>query len=238
MDISEYSNLRIKLSSSSTCNGISGLNHDMAEPTIYFGYGSNLWRHQMRKRCPTSKYLGIARLKGYKWIIYDRGYANIVEIMDEEDTTSKHDYSKEVWGLVYSLEPSDEARLDVNEGVPIAYDKEWIECEFWSTSESEDDATASEQFPNEQQSITGKPDTSKEPGKVDMLVYINRDGTDESESKKEYVYRMNMGIKDALKEGMPKEYVKQVLRKYIPEREDEEVASVARRQALEFQDET
>lgn len=210
----------------------------MAEPTIYFGYGSNLWRHQMRQRCPTSTYLGIARLKKYKWIIYDRGYANIVEIEDEKETSSKHDYSKEVWGLVYSLEPRDEARLDINEGVPFAYDKEWIKCEFWPTSESDDDALASEQFPNEHESTKGKPDTSKDPKKVDMLVYINRDGTDESDPKKEYIYRMNMGIKDALREGMPKEYVKQVLRKYIPEREDEEVAAVARRQALEFQDET
>ncbi|KAF2164478.1 hypothetical protein M409DRAFT_25356 [Zasmidium cellare ATCC 36951] len=211
----------------------------MSKRTVYFGYGSNLWRHQMRKRCPTSKYLGIARLKSYKWIIYDRGYANIVEIKDDEDKTIwKHDYRKEVWGLVYSLEPSDEARLDVNEGVPIAYTKEWIECEFWPTSESNDDAFASEQFPNELESAKGKPDTSKEPKKVEMLVYINREGTDgDNDSKKEYIYRMNMGIKDALKEGMPNEYVKQVLREYIPEREDEEVVEVAKRQALDFQDE-
>lgn len=238
MDISEYSTLRVRLSSSSSFNTTSELSHDMSKHTIYFGYGSNLWRHQMRQRCPTSRYLGIARLKSYKWIIYDRGYANIVEIKDEEKISSKHDYGKEVWGLVYSLEPSDEARLDVNEGVPVAYTKEWIECEFWPTSESKHDALACEQFPNEHESTEAKPDTSKAPQKVDMLVYINRDGTDDSESKKEYIYRMNMGIKDALKEGMPKEYVKQVLRKYIPEREDEEVVEVARRQALEFQDET
>ncbi|KAK4499519.1 hypothetical protein PRZ48_010034 [Zasmidium cellare] len=210
----------------------------MSKPTVYFGYGSNLWRHQMRTRCPTSKYLGIARLKNYKWIIYDRGYANIVEIKDEDKTSSKYDYRKEVWGLVYSLEQSDEDRLDGNEGVPIAYTKEWIECEFWPTSESEEDALASEQFPNDHESSKGKPDISKQPKKVDMLVYINRKGTDgDYDPKKEYIYRMNMGIKDALKEGMPKGYVKQVLRDYIPEREDGDVVEIAKRQALDFQDE-
>lgn len=195
----------------------------------------------MRQRCPTSKYLGIARLKGYKWIIYDRGYANIVEEKHSESPAlnQKHDYTHECWGLVYSLEKPDEERLDGNEGVPVAYKKEWIECELWPTSESSSDAIAAEAMEN----ITfrwakGKPDTSKEPKKVDMLVYINRDMTKETPPKKEYIYRMNMGIKDAVKEGMPEEYVRQVLRKYIPDREDEEVVEVARKQALEFEDET
>lgn len=44
---------------------------------LYFGYGSNLWKAQMQSRCPTSKYLGIARLNGYRWIINKRGYANV-----------------------------------------------------------------------------------------------------------------------------------------------------------------
>ncbi|KAF2217720.1 hypothetical protein CERZMDRAFT_31255 [Cercospora zeae-maydis SCOH1-5] len=192
--------------------------------TIYFGYGSNLWLHQMRQRCPTSKYLGIARLKGYKWIIYDRGYANIVELSEEEKhaVADEHDYSKEVWGLVYSLQPEDERRLDVNEGVAHgSYSKEWIECEFWTTSSER----------------AGRPDTSKKPGKTDMLVYINRQNVREGKSKEEYVYRMNAGIRDALKENVPRMYVGQVLRKWIPDMEDESVKEVARRQALEFEDE-
>lgn len=182
--------------------------------------------------------MGIARLKGYKWIIYDRGYANIVEIKDKDEGTEKHDYTKEVWGLVYCLEPDDEAQLDLNEGVPIAYKKEWIKCEFWPTTESEEDADASEQFPNDHVSLKGKPDTSKKPRKAKMLIYIDRKRMKDSEPKKEYIYRMNMGIKDAVKEGMPKEYVDQVMRKFIPEQEDEEVAEMARKQALEFEDET
>ncbi|KAI5366573.1 putative gamma-glutamyl cyclotransferase, gamma-glutamylcyclotransferase [Septoria linicola] len=208
--------------------------------TIYFGYGSNLWLHQMRQRCPTSKYLGIARLKGYKWFIYDRGYANIVKLSDEEETRQesdgrqKHDYRTEVWGLVYGLEASDEARLDVNEGVAHgAYSKEWIECEFWTAS-SERTITEDTQY-GFAYAPKGKPDTAKRPGKEDMLVYINRDNVRKGEIKHEYIYRMNQGIKDAINEGLAEEYVKQVLRKWIPEEEsDANVSRLARKQAAEF----
>jgi hypothetical protein len=30
--------------------------------TLYFGYGSNLWKQQMDRRCPENKFLGTARL--------------------------------------------------------------------------------------------------------------------------------------------------------------------------------
>lgn len=218
--------------------------NDKPKKTIYFGYGSNLWLHQMRQRCPTSKYLGIARLTGYKFIIYDRGYANIVELSDEEKLRrgsgdhQKHDYRNEVWGLVYSLEPSDEARLDVNEGVAHgAYGKEWIECEFWTASSERkviEDTQHGFAYARE-----GQPDPTKKPGQEKMLVYINRVNVREGDIKHEYIYRMNQGIKDALKEGLPKEYVKQVLRKWIPEEEsDAHVSQLARRQAAEFGDES
>ena len=69
------------------------------------------------------------------------------------------------------------------------------------------------------------------------MVYINRHRTSEGVSKEEYVYRMNCGIKDAVKEGVPKEYIEQVLRKWIPEDEDEDAKEVALRQAESFVDE-
>lgn len=92
-------------------------------PTVYFGFGSNLWLEQMRTRCPTSNYLGVARLNGYRWIINDRGYANVVS--SPSKNSSKKQYKHTVFGLVYSLLLADEARLDRNEGVPKAYTKEY-----------------------------------------------------------------------------------------------------------------
>jgi gamma-glutamylcyclotransferase len=203
--------------------------------TLYFGYGSNLWRHQMHTRCPNSTYLGIARLNNFKWIINERGYANVVEIeettrqtqgqrqkaadqshtaFDEEAMQWKRNYETQVWGLVYSLQASDEARLDRNEGVPVAYAKEVMGCDCWPVKNDHHD--------HEDQSLMPADVTGKKPQKKDMLVYINRQAVTPSEPKEEYVYRMNMGIRDAVKEGVPEGYVREVMRKFIPEVKDEE----------------
>jgi len=196
--------------------------------TVYFGYGSNLWLQQMRQRCPASKYLGVARLNNYKWIINDRGYANVVELHSSSSDTSDattQDYAHVVFGLVYSLQPSDESRLDKNEGVPHAYTKEYLACDFWA---SEDGA---------------KVDVDKKPTQTkDMLVYIDRKRVTDDEPKDEYVVRMNKGIDDAVVKGVPEKYVKDVMRKFIPAEDKgnakrRSVEAKAYRQALEFVDE-
>ncbi|KAL9584321.1 MAG: hypothetical protein Q9203_004702, partial [Teloschistes exilis] len=48
-------------------------NHPENKQTLYFAYGSNLWLHQMSLRCPSSVYVGVARLPNYRWIINARG---------------------------------------------------------------------------------------------------------------------------------------------------------------------
>jgi gamma-glutamylcyclotransferase len=205
--------------------------------TIYFGYGSNLWLHQMHIRCPTSKYLGVARLNKFKWIINDRGYANVVEVKNDKNTkaeekSGKSKFSEVVFGLVYSLEPADEARLDKNEGVPIAYTKENLSCDFWSAGLASDPES-----PNH-----GKVDTSTPPTlNRNMLVYIDRQRITPDEPRKEYIFRMNQGIEDAVKLGVPQDYVDEVMREYIPaEKEDEasEVEEFAKKQATQFEDES
>ncbi|KAF2019310.1 hypothetical protein BU24DRAFT_431171 [Aaosphaeria arxii CBS 175.79] len=203
--------------------------------TIYFGYGSNLWLHQMDLRCPTSQYLGVARLNNYRWLINDRGYANVVEVTNSSRTNEPSPYEDVVYGLVYSLEKEDERRLDLNEGVPIAYTKELLPCDVW-------------------QSEDGKPvDVSKKPDSEEkMLVYIDRNRTTPSTPKTEYIYRMNRGISDALKQGVPQKYVDDVMRKFIPsddkhddDGDDEErkgnreaMAQFAKQQAVRFEDES
>ena len=188
-------------------------------PTIYFGFGSNLWLHQMITRCPSSTYLGVARLPSYKWIINDRGYANVVSY----PSTINSEYAHTVFGLVYSLLPTDEARLDRNEGVPHAYTKEYLPCDFWASKD-------------------GKGiDVSHEPterGKK-MLVYIDRKRVTGDRPKEEYVYRMNRGIEDAIRMGVPEEYVEEVMRPYIPKDQGERksLEEKARGQAAEFVDE-
>jgi hypothetical protein len=182
--------------------------------TIYFGYGSNLWKDQMIKRCPTSSYIGIARLNGYRWLINNRGYANVVQ--PKPDNKTDVDV---VWGLVYSLQPEDEERLDINEGVPYAYIKEMLTVDYWSATNA------------------SKPDTDREAVETKMLVYIDRKRVKPDRPKKEYIYRMNMGIRDAVAEGMPQNYVDEVMRSFIPDAEDREVEQFAKQQAVFFEDE-
>jgi gamma-glutamylcyclotransferase (GGCT)/AIG2-like uncharacterized protein YtfP len=86
---------------------------------FYFAYGSNLWRKQMQDRCPNHRVIAKGVLKGYRWIISARGYANIVN--------SKPD---EVHGIVYEISESDEHSLDRDEDVQKgAYRKEMIMIE-------------------------------------------------------------------------------------------------------------
>ena len=47
--------------------------------TKYFAYGSNLSFSQMNKRCPDNIRLNVGRLNGYRWIISNRGYANVIK---------------------------------------------------------------------------------------------------------------------------------------------------------------
>jgi gamma-glutamylcyclotransferase (GGCT)/AIG2-like uncharacterized protein YtfP len=73
---------------------------------LYFAYGSNMLQDQMNERCPNHKYFGHGILKGFRWIITERGYANIIK--SEKD---------EVHGVVYRINEEDEAALDKAEGV-------------------------------------------------------------------------------------------------------------------------
>ncbi|PPQ63275.1 hypothetical protein CVT24_006800 [Panaeolus cyanescens] len=82
----------------------------MKKKTTYFGYGSNLWRDQMKRRCPKSTFIGIGILHNWRWIINERGYANVVP--------SQGDY---VYGFLYTLTANDEHDLDIYEGA--AYQK-------------------------------------------------------------------------------------------------------------------
>ncbi len=125
-----------------------------------------------------------------------------------------------VFGLVYNLTPTDEAALDVNEGVPYAYAKEILNVDFWASKES------------------SKPINVMDAGeKVFMLVYIDRVRTKDDVPKKEYIYRMNMGIQDGVNEGIPQDYVNQIMRPFIPAEGMKNVEELARKQALSFEDE-
>ncbi|KAK3330673.1 hypothetical protein B0H66DRAFT_71653 [Apodospora peruviana] len=198
---------------------------------LYFGYGSNLWLEQMALRCLGSDFIGIGRLPRYRWMINSRGYANVAETNNPQNSTNNNkdeEEAEEVWGLVYALSEADEKQLDVNEGVPFAYEKRVLEVEcLWESSDGNG----------------GKKERTKEM----VLVYIDFKRADGEGNlpRAEYVYRMNMGIGDALRKGVPRGYVDKVLRRWIPEEahqdkdgESMKVKELARKQAVSFKDES
>ena len=75
----------------------------------------------MNRRCPENKLVGLGILRGWKWIINERRYANIVPSPKDR-----------VYGLVYEISPSDEASLDRWESVPQAYTKHIVGIELQS----------------------------------------------------------------------------------------------------------
>lgn len=165
----------------------------------------------MESRCPTSVYIGVGRLLDYRWMINDRGYANVVYAPG----TDSH-----VYGHVYRLAPSDERALDRNEGVPFAYTKEILSVELWVLQDNG--------IPG---NVKGRPE------KREMLVYIDRKRIEDDRPKEEYIHRMNMGIEDGVKHGIPNEYFDRVLRPVIPAKANNDFKDLAIQQALEFKDE-
>ncbi len=180
--------------------------------TMYFGYGSNLWKEQMSLRCPSSIFRGVGRLPGYRWMINNRGYANVVQTSNA---------GAEVYGLIYTLTCDDERSLDRNEGVPFSYTKEMLSVDFWPSKDG------------------SRPlDVIEEAEQTDMLVYIDRKRTEDDRPKEEYIHRMNMGIRDGALEGIPQGYMDRQLRRFIPIDGRKEMEELAKRQALRFEDET
>lgn len=78
---------------------------------LYFAYGSNMEWHQMRTRCPSAKFVGVAVLGDHR-IAFSRaskkrrcGVAGAV-----------YDAGKEIWGAVYEIDDRDIGSLDLSEG--------------------------------------------------------------------------------------------------------------------------
>ena len=89
---------------------------------LYFAYGSNLnWRQMLKERCSGAKFITKYNLYGYKLIFSNYnskavfGHANI-----EKNKNSK------VSGAIWNITRKNEKILDVYEGVPTYYQKEYI----------------------------------------------------------------------------------------------------------------
>lgn len=141
----------------------------------------------MKQRCPDALFVGLAVAKGWKWIINETGYANIIPGSEDD----------EVYGSLCFLSHRDEKALDESEGVPWLYEKKKLKVrklsrpddkEEWGTEETEIEATA----------------------------YVDVQRTIEGRIEKEYVVWVRKAIEDGVKCGMPMSYADKYFKRFLP----------------------
>jgi hypothetical protein len=72
--------------------------------TLYFAYGSNMDRAAMRRRCPTARAVGPAKLEGHRFFVGLEGWGSV-----------RPDGGAAVYGVLWRLRPRDIAALHVYE---------------------------------------------------------------------------------------------------------------------------
>ncbi len=79
--------------------------------SLYFAYGSNMDPVQMRQRCPSARFVAVAKLPDYRLAFTryakDRGCGTCDGIPES---------GKAIWGVVFELSEADLQRMDEREG--------------------------------------------------------------------------------------------------------------------------
>ena len=86
---------------------------------LYFAYGSNINLRQMEQRCPNAELAGPVTLENYE--LQFRGNSRmcgVATIVPKEGSS--------VPGVLWRLTPACEKSLDIYEGYPSLYDKQWV----------------------------------------------------------------------------------------------------------------
>ena len=91
---------------------------------LYFAFGSNLNRKQMKRRCSDSKYVGCYTLKNYKLSFRTNNYSGGVIDGGVADIEKKK--KSRVLGAIYKISKKDEKKLDIYEDFPSLYIKKYF----------------------------------------------------------------------------------------------------------------
>lgn len=211
---------------------------------FYFAYGSNLSPTQMRLRCEhdpstSGRPLAIARIERWRWLICERGYANVVpprewrvgrqishgELVSVSSSagTEEADEDEEndvVFGVLYEMTPEDEYLLDGYEGVdhsaPASQYGDRVPIAI-RPREQEHGAYNKWYVPAKVTKWLVAEKTANEEHDVTALVYVDEKRVTVGAPKFEYVGRMNRAIRESVELGMPEKWVESVMRKHIPE---------------------
>ncbi|EHY59069.1 hypothetical protein HRR83_001662 [Exophiala dermatitidis] len=200
--------------------------------SFYFAFGSNLSPYQMSirlKHSPSSSVpVAIARLDSHAWIICQRGYANVVSLPPSNAASDDNT----VWGVIYNLDPVDEARLDMYEGHNEARNptpeinpdpetqhiKRYLQG-GWDYNKQYLPVTVTKWLRDPNEYGVSVPDWDG-PGlhntTIRALVYVDEFRTSPGKIAKEYIGRMNRAIDESVKLGLPQSWVDHVMRKFIP----------------------
>ena len=91
---------------------------------LYFAFGSNLHKKQMKRRCRDSKYIGCYTLKNYKLCFRTNNYGGGVIDGGVADIQKKK--NSKVLGAIYNISKKDEKELDIYEDFPSLYIKKYF----------------------------------------------------------------------------------------------------------------
>ena len=80
---------------------------------LYFAYGSNLHRKQMKRRCKNSRFISRHILKNYQ--LFFRSKYGAADVQRKKGSS--------VLGAIYDISKADEKKLDVYEEFPTLYKK-------------------------------------------------------------------------------------------------------------------
>jgi gamma-glutamylcyclotransferase len=198
--------------------------------TLLLCYDTNLWRRQMARRFPAAKLIGVARLRHWRWQINERGVANMVESAPPPyspatarwlgplmggDGSGRED-NERVYGTVYELGPGDEERLDAAMDKSHSKQSSWVE--LWSF---------------EEQGGNHKVDILKRARRAKVVFQVDRDHTTDAKGKcsPSIAYRMTQGAHDLADMGVPKGYLDECVRSFLPTTDSSD-AKLAVQQAM------
>ncbi|CAL5869317.1 uncharacterized protein PFLUO_LOCUS3545 [Penicillium psychrofluorescens] len=186
--------------------------------------------------------LAIAVLPRWRWFICQRGYANVLPPkalrvasqsafvpLTEEPERDEED--EEVYGVLYAMHPLDEEELDMYEGVDHdAASLEGLECATETTSEeaknghggygtirprAQGDGCYNKWYVDAQ-IVRWLVPSREEEKTVRVLVYVDEQRVREGPPKTEYIGRMNRGVRESERLGLPAQWVESTMRRFIP----------------------
>lgn len=180
--------------------------------------------------------LGIATLPHWRWHINEAGYANVLpprglRVRDSPQTSVAagkipvSGVQDAVFGVLYEMDSADEGVLDRYEGVDGMAEPSGGEGAMRPREQGEGDynkwyvdAEVVRWFDGGAARMkTGMEDGGAGPELVRVLVYVDEERVTVSKPKAEYIPRMNRAMREAEGLGVDGGWLRDVVRRFIPE---------------------